>query len=265
MNSRARFLSNVRWRFPTLARGAAFATIAAILSPSALADAPKKMHECLVGHARIRLADIYPEAPEALRSLDLGPSPLPGSSRLVTRAEMVTMMPPGATLPPSVDTVRVVRKTTSIGVAALEKLATDALGQITIPKGGQLLAARPGSSVTVPDGWDSVEAVLPRIPRKSGKTTVSATLRFREGAATVMTADVPIDLMLPDSASIPDVKRGSKALLVIRRGSVEVRAVVSVGADVDVGDEVAATVKDSGRVLRGRLTQATPATLEEIP
>lgn len=232
--------------------------------PIALADAPKKPVECLVAHARVRLVDVLPTAPEALRELDLGPAPLPGSSRLITRAEIVAALPGGAALPPLAESVRVVRKTSTVSAAALEKLATDALGRATIARGGVLVAARPRSSVVVPDGWETVDVELPRLPRKSGKVTVSAALRFREGPTVIATADVPVDLTLPESAAIPDVKRGAKGLFVVRRGSVEIRAVVALGDDADVGDVVSGIIKDSGHAVRGRVVEKDPPLLEEV-
>lgn len=239
------------------------ALLALAASPVALADATKP-GECLVAHARVRLGDVLPTAPEALRETDLGPAPLPGSSRLVTRAEMVAALPSGVTLPAGAETVRVVRKTSTVSVAALEKLATDSLARTTIPRGGVLVAARPRAAVVVPDGWQTVEIDLPRLPRKAGKLTVSGSLRFREGAIVVATADVPVDLTLPESAAVPDVKRGAKALFVVRRGSVELRAVVVVGDDADVGEVVAGVVQDTSRAVRGRVVAKDPPLLEEV-
>ncbi|MFO0611638.1 MAG: hypothetical protein U0414_03555 [Polyangiaceae bacterium] len=234
-------------------------------SSTARADAGKKPAECPVAHARVRLADVYPGAPSELAGLDLGPSPLVGSSRLITRAEIVAAVPAGTTLPATVGTVRVVRKTSTISVATLEKLTTDALAGTPIPKAGTVLAVRPSGAATVPDGWETVEASLAKVPRKAGKVTISASLRFLEGDSVVSTATIPVDLTLPESAAIPDAKRGSSALLVVKRGSVEIRAAVTVGADADVGDEVTLTVKDTGHVVRGKLVQSDPPMLDEVP
>lgn len=248
-----------------LAPWAVLAALAVSEPPPALADARAKIGECVVSHARLRLGDLIPTAPDTLRSIDLGPSPLAGSSRVVTRAEIVAALPAGASVPVGVESIRVVRKTSTVSVAALEKLTTDTLAKSPVPKGGTLVAVRPSAALVVPDGWDTLEATLPRLPRKAGKVSVSAAVRFVEAGQTVMTTTVPVELMMPESAAIPDVKRGAKALLVVRRGNVEVRAVVAVGADADLGDEVSATVKDSGRVVRGKLVSTVPATLEEIP
>lgn len=250
-----------RW----FARGALLVALATAGAPSALADARKPIGECLVAHARVRLGDVYPAAPKELESIDLGPAPLPGSSRLVTRAEIVAAMPADAALPADVTSVRVVRKTSTLSAASVEKLATDALAKTTIPKGGQLVAVRPGASIVVPDGWDVVDAKLSRLPRKAGKLKATVTLRFREGATSVMSTDVPVELLMPESAATPDVSRGAKASFIVRRGSVEVRAVATVGADADVGDEVSVTITESGRVLRGRLVESQPPLLEEVP
>jgi len=228
------------------------------------ATAGKKILERQVGHARIGLCDVVEAAPAALCAVDLGPSPLAGSSRLLLRDEMARALPTGTKLEALPEAVRVTRKTRSLGVTDIEKVTKDAVALEPLPRGATLVAVRPKGPVSIVEGFDSVVAQLPKVPRKSGTIAVIITLSFREGGVTVGSFDVPCELSLPSKAAVPDVKRGSSATLIVRRGLIEVHAVVTTGADADLGDEVAVTVADSNRVLRGRLAAVTPPVFEEV-
>jgi hypothetical protein len=234
---------------------------APIASNVALADA--KVPEHAVAHARVHLSDVIDSAPDALRDVDLGPAPLAGSSRLLHKAEIVSALPADAGVMKLPEVVRITRKTKSLSAAELEKLTKDAVASSTLPRGAVLTAARPKGPATIPDGYDAVTASIAKLPRKAGKVTGSVILTFRESDIDVGAVTVPADFTLPAAASAPDLKKNGHATLVIRRGSIEIRAVVVANADADVGDEIMVTVADSNHTLRGRLVESDPATLEE--
>ena len=238
---------------------AAFALVAA----PALAD--KAPPQKQIAHARVVLADIVDRCPEELASLDLGPAPAPGSTRLIAKADIEAALPEGAPRFKIPQAVRVARKIKSLTVKDLESTATSALGEIELGRGAKLSAVHPRATVGVAEGYDSVTASLPRPPRRSGKFSTTATLSFREGDVELSRIEVPIDLDLPKEATQPDVKKGSKVTFVLDRGVVQIKATGTAGADVDVGDALSVTIVDSGRALRGRLVQRDPAVVEEIP
>ncbi len=229
-------------------------------------EGAKPGREMLVASARVRLGDVVPGAPEELRAVDLGPSPAPGGSRVLSRADIVAALPEGAdakkvSLPHS---VRVVRKTTSLAAAALESLAAEAIARRGIEKGGTLVAARPRAAVSVAAGWDRISAELPRLPRKAGKHLTTATLVFLEGDITLAKVPVPVELALPPGAALPDVKKGARLVFSVERGTFEIRVSGAAGADADVGDPLPVTL-ESGKVVRGRLVSRDPAVATEAP
>ena len=230
----------------------------------ALADKPLVEHK--VSHGRILLGDVVDGAPEALASIDLGPSPQPGSSRVVRREDVeravIQGLPPKLKVPVA---VRIVRATKTLSPTDLEATTRTAIAAITLARGATYGGARPGAAVTVPAGYDLVRAEIPRPPRRAGKLATIATLTFLEGDTELARIQVPIDIELPKDAAFADVPKGAKVTFVITRGSVEIRASGTAGGDADVGEDLTVTVMDSGRVLRGKLKSRDPAVVTEAP
>lgn len=216
---------------------------------------------------RVVLSDVLPDAPAELAGIDLGPAPAPGSTRLIKREELVEALPKDAPkklkLP---EAVRISRKTQKLGPVDLEQLSSDAIARVTLPRGVTVIGFHPKQSVTVPAGRDSVRIELPKLPRREGKLTTNATLTLLQGESELAKITVAVELKLGPEAAIPDVKKGGKVTLVIRRGLVEIHASASANHDADVGEPIAVTIADSGKVLKGRLSSADPPTvMEEQP
>ncbi len=236
-----------------------------LLGPSvALADKP--MPERKIAHARVVVGDVVEGAPASIAGIDLGPAPQPGSSRVVKREDVERAVPQG--LPPKskvLSAVRVVRRTVTLSPTDLEDATRRAVAAAGLGRGATYSGARPGAAVTVPDGYDAVIAEVPRPPRRAGKLATVATLTFREGDADLAKIQVPIDIELPKDAVNADVQKGAKVTFVLRRGSVEIRASATAGADGDLGDEIPVTIAESGRVLRGKVVSRDPAVVSEAP
>jgi hypothetical protein len=236
------------------------------LATGGVAHADKPLPEARVAHGRVHLGDVVEGAPEALAGIDLGPSPLPGSSRVIKRDEVEHAVPQGLPARLKVPAaVRVVRRTKTLGTTELETETRRALQGVDIGRGAVLTAARPSASVTIPDGFDAITADVPRPPRRSGKMSTIATLTFHEGDSDLAKVQVPIDIELPKSAAQADVGKGAKVIYVISRGALEIRAMGTSGADGDVGDEIPLTISESGKVLRGKIVRRDPATVVEAP
>lgn len=248
----------------TLSRTALFVCLGAIALVTSDAGAAE-VKERAVTSARVLLSDVVDGAPADLAEIDLGPTPAPGSSRLIKREDI------DAALDNEADrkrvklksAVRVVRKTKALATTDLEKLATAAVKATTLPKGATLVGAKPKSSVKVPDGYDTVDIELGKFPRREGKHTASATLVFKQGDDVVAKISLPVDFKLGPEAAVADVKKGEKVSFLVRRGQIEIRAMATANADADVGDTVQVTVSDSGKVLKGRVSSANPAVILE--
>jgi Chaperone for flagella basal body P-ring formation len=247
-----------------LPRFALFLTLGALAFVTNDAAA-EEIKERALSRQRVLLSDVVDGAPADLATIDLGPSPAPGSSRLIKRDEI------DAALANDSDrkrvkfsaAIRVVRKTKPLSVVELEKLTTTAIKGLSLPKGVTFLAARPKSAVRVPDGFDTLDVEMARFPHREGKHSTTVTLVLRQGDDVIAKVPVSVDFKLGPEAAIADVKKGEKVQFIVRRGQIEIRATASANTDADVGDLVQVTVSDSGKVLKGRLSSINPPLVME--
>lgn len=219
--------------------------------------------ERTVTRSRVFLGDIA-DVPAELALIDLGKSPRAGSSRVITLDEIKRSVDAsaiaGVKLPKS---IKVVRKAKKLEKSALAQAAEEALSAQTLPKGARFVSVTARTPATIADGYDATRVDVPRLPRKAGKFTTPATLRFLEDGEEISSALVDVALELPASAAIPDVKKGSKLSLVVVRGAIEIRATAIANEDADLGDVFMVTVADSKKSLRARLAEASPAVAME--
>ncbi len=223
--------------------------------------------ELAIARSRVLLEDLVPMVSSEIAEIDLGPTPVPGSSRLIKREDVLLALSEAgadklAKLP---KVVRVVRKTKQLSVVQQEKLARDAAAKSTLSRGATFAGAKPKAAISVPDGYDAVTLDVPRPPRREGKHSVTATMTFLAGDEVVAKVPLQVELKLSKEAAVPDVKKGEKVLLVVKRGLIEIRASASAQADADVGEMVKVTVNDSGKVLKGLVKSASPAIVLETP
>ncbi len=247
-------------------RAAAVTTLLAALAVAPAASAVNPLPRAEVSTPRLRAGDLFPSLSPAAAALDLGPSPAPGCSRLLDRAELTQAftdagIPVPARLPAA---VRVLRRMRDIAAPELERLVRDALAD-HLPRGAVLGAVRAPRTVAVPDGYATVAATVPRPPRRAGVYATAATVTFVRGTEVLAQVSVPVDLNLGPDAAVPDAARGAPVRLVVRRGLVEVTVGAEVGADADIGDTLPVVLHPSGRVVRARLVEPDRAVVLEAP
>lgn len=214
---------------------------------------------------RLHFGDVVPAASGDLAAVDLGPAPVAGGSRLVTRAELEhAAKQAGAEAPALPAAVRVVRKMADVAPLDLEALAQRAFA--AAPRAHATLGAvkHPGKTM-VPAGWDAVSMDLAKLPRKAGLVHTSMGLVFSREGETIARVDVMASFVLAPEHALPEVPRGSSVTLIIRRGSVEVTAPAVVTRDASFGDVVQVTVRTTGRAVRARLEEGGRAILEGEP
>jgi hypothetical protein len=228
------------------------------------ASAAPPVRDVAVSGPRIRLRDILKTAPVNLQPLDLGATPAPNGSRLITRQEIEALLREnGVTAMPSLpEGVRVLRMMTNLSTSQVELLATRTLTD-KMPAGAVLKRVRAGGSAYVPVGWDRAVVSVPRPPHRIGAHTQVVELKFEEGGQTISSLLVTLEMDLGPLAARYEVPRGTRVTLVAEHGSVQIRTVAITTQDGDVGSVVSATVKESGKVLRVRLAGTDHATLEE--
>jgi hypothetical protein len=222
--------------------------------------------EVAVTGSRIHLGDLAPNADAAIAAVDVGPSPAPGASRLVTKSDIAAALAAKALpVPPTLpEAVRVVRKAKHLLPADLDAIVRHAIDDKPFARGVSLMAVRPDHPVDVAEGWARVDVDVPRPPKRQGPfaTTALASFFTADGEAI---ARVPVRLELAISAegAIYDAPRGATVTLIVRRNYVEVRAPGVTTADADLGDAVPVQLRNSGRVLRARLTARDEAVAVE--
>jgi hypothetical protein len=236
------------------------ATAIALGSPAESTAAPPRQVR-LVG-ARVHVGDVVPSADASIAGVDVGPSPVAGCSRIVSRADIVTalearQLPVPSELP---DAVRVVRQARRVAPPEMDALVRDAIEAKPPRRGVKLEAVRAERPVDVIDGWTRVEVEVPRPPKKAGPFDTNAFVSFYGAEAEVLArVPVPVELTVSDEGTSYDAPRGAHVTLVIQRSLVEVRIGAFAGADADVGDAVPIQLRPSGRVVRARLTSKDEA------
>lgn len=231
----------------------ALAMSALLVAAPAGAAAPR---EVVVQGTRVHAIDVLPSALGAAGSVDIGPSPTAGGSRIVTRAEIeAAFAAKQLPTPPAIpDVVRVVRKTRRLAPADLEALVRGAIATRPLGKGVRLAAVRTDHPTDVAEGWARVDVDVPRAPKRVGAfvTTAIASFFSDEGEVTAR-VPIPVELAISEEGATYDSARGGAVTLIVRRGYIEVRAAGVAMADADIGDVVPVQLRASGRVLRGRL------------
>jgi hypothetical protein len=212
---------------------------------------------------RVTLADLAPSACDDGAAVDLGPAPAPGGSRLLARAELdAAARDAKVTCRRLPSAVRVVRKMRSLDARALEALAREGL-EGSLPRGASLARVRAPRAVTVADGWDRVEAIVPRTPRRRGTFATTVRLRLERAGAEIGSLDVPVELALSEAAEAADVEKGAPLSVIVASGLVQVTAAAIAGASGDAGSIIPVTIRTSGRVLRARIVDRTRAVAED--
>lgn len=236
-----------------------------VLCSPAVALAKGTIREVAVARTRVQLADVLPQVAPDAAGIDLGPSPAPGGSRLVTRDDLRRALEGArshvpATLPSA---VRVVRKMTHLTPADIERLTRAHLDVATLPRGATIAAVRAGGPADVPAGWDAIRLTLPARPHHAGLVRSLAVLTFTAGADTLAALTVPVDLALTIEGAAYDLVKGGAVRVVVRRGSIEVEAPAIATADADVGAVLPVMLRSSGRIVRARLVDKDHAELVE--
>ncbi len=229
----------------------------ALLVTSPTAAAPRIKQVWVVG-PRVTLATVLAGRTD-LQSVDLGVAPAPGGSRVVTRDDMLRALraqqDEGAPEVAPKDlprAVRLIRKMTTLTPASLEQITRTALAK-TLPSGFKVTSVRAPRSVKVAEGWGGVTVSLPKPPRREGTWSTTAMLNLGGGNAPVARVAVPVQLTISTAAAKPDVARGAALMLVVQRGTVEVRVRGFAGADADLGEVFPVQLRPSGRVVRAKL------------
>ena len=171
-----------------------------------------------------------PDADAAAAAVDLGPSPVAGGSRLVTRDDIAAALDKKQIAQPAgvPDAVRVTRKAKHLAPADVATIVRDAMGSKELGRGVTLATVRADRGFDVADGWTRVDVDVPRAPKKAGTFATTAIAALFVGDEVIARLPVPIELAVSADGATFDVARGTlpSRLVVIQRSLVEVRTAV---------------------------------------
>ncbi|MFO0565965.1 MAG: flagella basal body P-ring formation protein FlgA [Polyangiaceae bacterium] len=215
----------------------------------------------VVDGARVRLVDILPSVARDVADTDLGPAPPPGGTRLFSKDELVRLVedagvdPKGIPLPAN---ARVVRSALRLAPSELEAQAKARLAP-DLPAGVRLVGMKSRRGVVVGKAASLSAVKLPKLPRRVGQVTLTATAEFSDDGAVVARVPLSVVLELAERATEPLIARGARVELVIEQGSTRVSASALAMADANRGDTVTFKVESTRKVLRARVESETRA------
>ena len=221
--------------------------------------------ERTIDTARIHLSDVSDGYDEGeLASLDLGPAPPPGNSRLLSRAEVEDLLHAAG------DEAKSLRMPAVLRVkSAAKRWSTAELTDAVTPK---LLSALPFGvtfkSTKLTRGIVTSPSVkignahFPKIPKRVGELTLTAMVEVQQDDVTVLRVPVNVVVLVTEAATKPAVGKGARINLVIEHGPARVTALATALSDTELGESGLFRVSATQRVLRARLL--TPDTAQVV-
>ena len=209
----------------------------------------------LIEGARLRLGDLVPKTSQELAQTDLGPAPPPGGERAFSKDELRRMIedagvdPASVKLPDSARVVRSARRLTAIEVSALARQKLEP----NLPPGARLISVKSRRGAVTGTGARLTAVKLPKLPRRVGQVTVTATAELSDDGEIVGRLPLTVVLDLDEGATAPLVARGARIELVIEVGRTRVGASAVALADANAGETVSFKVESTKKVLRGRV------------
>jgi hypothetical protein len=200
-------------------------------------------------------------------SIDLGPSPPPGGSRVISKAEISQQIvaagfsSSGLNIP---DTVRIVGASRRLSGADLVRMATPVLER-SLPSGVKLVSSDLPSELVTPPEISVKNVNVPRWPRQKGQFHTTATVELASEDKIVARVSLPIVLDISEQAARPDVQRGALLTLVIESPTVRISTQATSMSDGNIGETLNFQVKSTGRVVSARLQSPQEARIVERP
>jgi hypothetical protein len=238
-----------------------------VLSASAPAVAGAGPSEKVVSvtSRRIVLSQLWPGCPVKLCDADLGAAPPPGTSLLIARDAIMRSLlrlvpePPELSLP---EAVRVRSEARILSPDDVSDLAHAAL-QSVLPAGVTLTRVESKLPLTIPLTATLGRAELPRLPRRAGALTTSASIEVVHEGSVVGRLPLSLQLVISEGAARPDVLKGSDLTLVIARNTATISARGVAMQDAEIGQVALFKVPLTGKILRARVESSERAVVLE--
>jgi hypothetical protein len=223
-----------------------------LLTQAAWAEAVR-----LVDAPRIRLGDVV-SVPDSVASEDMGPSPPPGGSRLLSFRDLNRILKDHG-LPESLtESVRVVRAVSERNNDELRRWFEPEVLRV-LPASATLVKLDPPSRLRVAPSATVMSVRLGQLPKREGLIQTSAIVELSSGGTSPQRVSVSLTLRLDASASKIAVPMGAPLTLSISTEYTHVTALGVATTAGDIGDVVPCRVLRSNRILMARITSPTAA------
>ena len=215
-----------------------------------------------IDSSRIHLSDVsdgYDEG--ALASLDLGPAPPPGNSRLLSRSEVSDQLRAAG------DDARSLRMPNAVRVrSAAKRWSPDELRDVFTPKvvealppGVTFKSSKFGRALVTSPNVSVGPVHVPKFPKRVGELTLTVTVDLVQDDVTVLRVPVTVVVWISEAATRPAASKGARVTLVIEHGLARVTALATALSDTELGAFGSFRVAATQRVLRARLLTADSA------
>src|SRR6478752_6577445 len=191
-------------------------------------------------------------------SLDLGPAPPPGSSRLLSRAEVEEQLRAAG------DDTKSLRMPAALRVkSAAKRWSPDELREAVTPRliaalplGLTFKAAKLNRPLVTSPSVIIGEAHFPKFPKRVGELTLTASVDLKQDGITILRVPVTVVVLVNEAATHAAVSKGARVNLVIEHGPARVSALATALSDTELGALGLFRVASTQRVLRARLLSA---------
>ncbi len=237
-----------------------------VLLASSVSLAASAELERTIDSARIHLSDISDGYDDGeLASLDLGPAPPPGNSRLLSRGEVEDQLHAAG------DDAKSLRMPSSLRVkSAAKRWSPDELREALTPR---LMAALPAglkfkssklnrALVTSPS-IKIGDAHFPKFPKREGELALTAIVDLTQDDVTVVRVPITVVVLVTEAATRPAAAKGARVNLVIEHGPARVTALATALSDTELGAFGSFRVASTQRILRARLVGPDSALVVE--
>lgn len=209
----------------------------------------------------VRLGQVWSAAPADLQSLEIGPSPPPGSSRLVLRRDLERHLSRAGVTHRDLDLPRALRIETLSERWSPERLREAATEQAirVLPPGIELAQVKTQSQQVVPAGTRVSGVELGKIPRRAGTQTLPAVLLLEYEGAVVRRVPVSLVLNVSEASTLPLVARGALVRVYVQRTGARIAAQAEALQDANVGDTIQFRIHQTQRRVHAVVESAQSA------
>ncbi len=215
----------------------------------------------VVTGAKLKLSDVLSLLPDSVADFEFGPSPPPGSSRLVTRREIANFASKSGVDVSDLKLPATIRVTSAAKRWSTSELLAASLPELTrsLPPGVSLKHAKTSARLVTSPEARVTEIRLPKFPRKEGAFLTTVMVELSNDGEVVARAPIALTLEISREAAVAAVSKGSRVQLVIESGPARIAATAIALSDGEVGETLQFRVAATQRILFGKLLSSSLA------